>query len=98
MPLAEVFARWRPGSYDETVDDMPWTWADETDDIQARGLLPRALLDSVRQQGLREPEPGEEPIILGNDGRVWSGHRRLTAGMLIGAPDAPVVVVPDADE
>lgn len=97
MPLPDVLTQWTPGSYDETVDEKPWTWDDEAADVQRRGLLSAAMVRSVRESGVREPEPGEEPIILGNDGRVWSGHRRIVAGIIAAVPDLPVVVA-DSDE
>ncbi len=71
MPtVAEVMHRWQPGE--------PWSWSDEARDLWTRDLdKMQALEASIRRVGLRPALPDEEPIILGDDGRVWSGHHRL---------------------
>lgn len=73
LTVAEAMDQWRPGSQD-------WTWADESRDLWDRDRQKMAaLVSSIRWSGLREPEDDEEPICLGNDGRVWEGHHRLVA-------------------
>lgn len=32
----------------------------------------------------------KEPILLGDDGRVWDGHHRVCAAMYIGESSVPV--------
>jgi hypothetical protein len=44
-----------------------------------------ALVESVKQNGILEP------ILLGNDGRVWDGHHRLTAAWLADVKMIPVI-------
>jgi len=73
LTVAEAMQQWRPGSHD-------WTWEDESRDLWKRDRQKMAALaSSIRWSGLREAEADEEPITLGNDGRVWSGHHRLLA-------------------
>lgn len=71
MNVHEAMARWRPGSHD-------WSWRDEAEDLWHRDRLEMyILLMSMMQEGLRAARKGEEPICLGDDGRVWAGHHRL---------------------
>lgn len=44
-----------------------------------------ALVESVKRHGILEP------VLLGNDGRVWDGHHRITAAWLAGVTMIPVV-------
>lgn len=77
--VVQLMNRWRPGSHD---DD--WTWADEKRDLWSRDSQAMCRLQSsIRMHGFRPAEPGEEPIILGNDGRLWSGHHRILAAASI---------------
>jgi hypothetical protein len=73
-PADEIMAGWRPGSYDEHPEiGAPWTWADEAADLDSRGEL-APIVFSVRLVGILAP------VLLGDDGRVWSGHHRIIAG------------------
>lgn len=84
MPLAELLAGWRPGSY-----DLPWSWDDEVRDLVGRVVdpaLPWAeFVESVRADGI------QEPVSLGPDGRVWDGHHRVCAAIVLGLDAVPVV-------
>lgn len=42
------------------------------------------LIEAIRAEGIREP------ILLGNDGRVWDGHHRITVARHLGIRDVPV--------
>lgn len=73
LSVFQVMCRWRPGSHE-------WGWEDELRDLRRRDHAAfQALVTSVEAHGLREARDGEEPICLGDDGRVWSGHHRLLA-------------------
>jgi ParB-like chromosome segregation protein Spo0J len=39
---------------------------------------------SIEKTGIREP------ILLGNDGRVWDGHHRITAAHQLGIEEVPI--------
>lgn len=70
----EVLVSHRPGSRD-------WTWADEAADLIERdGPALDELIRSVATEGVREP------VLLGDDGRVWDGHHRIIAALIVGTP------------
>lgn len=73
MTVQECMHRWRPGSYD-------WNWTQEADFIMREHPNQfLALAESIEKHGLREAIDKEDPICLGDDGRVWEGHHRLVA-------------------
>lgn len=83
LTVGEAMRRWRPGSHE-------WSWRHETADLLHRDTAKMiTLLDSIRRFGLMSPWGHEDPIILGDDGRVWSGHHRLVAARIIN-PDLPL--------
>lgn len=60
-------------------------WSDEFADLWNRDYRAMYdLSDSVNQYGVRNP------ILLGNDGRVWDGHHRLAAATNTGLVTVPV--------
>ena len=60
-------------------------WSDEFADLWTRDWPAMYdLCDSVNQYGVRNP------ILLGNDGRVWDGHHRLAAATNMGLVTVPV--------
>jgi hypothetical protein len=78
ISVGMIVKKWRPGSHDE-----PWSWLDETVDlIQREGPTFGALINWIREHGV-EPNP-EEPVLLGDDWRVWDGHHRICAAALVG--------------
>ena len=89
MPLVELMAKWRPGSADATG----WTWDDEETDLLARracacceqtGHYQQGLETDIRRNGIIEP------VLLGDDGRVWNGHHRIVAARRLGIVEVPV--------
>lgn len=65
-----VMDLWRPGSGD-------WGWPFEVADLIRRdGPALADLIDSIREDGVREP------VLLGDDGRVWDGHHRIIAAWI----------------
>lgn len=78
MPLQAILARWQVGSGE-------WTWDQEFDDLWQRdGAALDLLAASVQEAGFREP------ILLGNDGRIWDGHHRLAVAQRLGIEHVPV--------
>lgn len=78
MTLAQLFADYRDG--DERGWDTEFEYLEE---IHAQKLY--ELAESVHAEGMREP------ILLGDDGRVWDGHHRLWAARNIGLKEVPVI-------
>lgn len=85
LPLDEVLARWRPGSY-----DPPWDWDDEERDLLERPCTTPGCPDPApgcyqrkleRHIAARGPVQG---VLLGDDGRVWDGHHHLVAARRLG--------------
>ena len=74
-----VVAKWAVGSCD-------WSWWEECADLLGREQeRVWGLVADVRVNGVREP------VLLGDDGRVWDGHHRLVAALLAGLGEVPVV-------
>ncbi|WP_217181568.1 ParB N-terminal domain-containing protein [Streptomyces sp. AC495_CC817] len=65
------------------VGSGDWSWAEEYDSL-IREPETQALLASIRTEGIREP------VLLGNDGRVWDGHHRIVAAMHLELDTIPV--------
>lgn len=66
LNIATITSRYRDG------DEHGW----ETEFALVRREFPEALaglMASIQEDGQREP------VLLGSDGRVWDGHKRLTA-------------------
>lgn len=77
MPLSDLLANYRDG--DEHG------WATEFDFLlREHGDRLRTLLLDVEQNGILEP------ILLGNDGRVWDGHHRLFVALHLKMTHVPV--------
>lgn len=68
-----------------SVGSGDWSWEEEHDDIEERtpGKLD-LLAQDIRWNGIKEP------IILGDDGRVWDGHHRILAATIVGLGAVPV--------
>lgn len=78
MDAETIMRRWRPGSYDFTNSGRPWSWADEEADIGQDEI--DDLADKVQVNGFTEP------VLLGDDGRVWDGHHRIIVGRTLALP------------
>lgn len=76
VPIATVLNSYRPGSGD-------WTWACEFAEIGCRDDLTE-LVNDIKANGIREP------ILLGNDGRVWDGHHRVMVAVALDIKFVPV--------
>jgi hypothetical protein len=70
LSASEVVRRWSPGSAD-------WSWAQEFADLLR--TRPDEMADLVLDVGRRGVQ---EPILLGDDDRVWDGHHRIFAALL----------------
>lgn len=76
MSPQEIMSAYRPGSHPE-----PWNWLNEMLDIARR--------DSVQMESMFKGEPSTDPVLLGNDGRVWDGHHRIIVALLRGDASIP---------
>lgn len=79
-----------------SVGSGDWPWTEEYDNLIDQADT-RKLLERIRVEGIREP------ILLGNDGRVWDGHHRIVIAMHLGLDSVPVEfsgspVVPEEPE
>lgn len=74
LSAEEIMEHWAPGSY-----GPEWTWGDEEAELNARGELD-VLADQVCVNGFTEP------VLLGDDGRVWDGHHRILVGHMMAIP------------
>ena len=80
LPLANVLAEWAPGSYDDR-----WTWDDEREWLwHCHREQMASLVADISANGVREP------ILLGDDGRVWDGHHRICAAIELNLTELPV--------
>jgi hypothetical protein len=87
LPLGEVLERWRPGSHD-------CDWPDEFGRI---ALHDSPQLVALMFDMLRHGAEDVQPVVLGWDGRVWAGHRRLYVWWWLGRETVPVDIVDDGD-
>lgn len=70
MHPRSIMEKWRPGSAE-------WTWPEEAVDVIGRDPAGfAALLTDIHKNGVLEP------VLLGDDGRVWDGHHRVLAALL----------------
>lgn len=84
--LKELMERYVPGSYDATG----WSWQDEFDNVEVTfGFYFDDLVTQIQKEGIKNP------ILLGDDGRVWDGHKRLTAAHLLAFEEVPVEYAKD---
>lgn len=61
------------------------TWADEFRWLEAHnGSKLLKLKSDIFVNGIREP------ILLGDDGRIWDGHHRIWVAQLLGIKEVPV--------
>lgn len=94
MPLAEILAKWLPGSRPQ-----PHTWDDEERDILERVCLCCDQPGHYQRQleaFLAERGGIDQGICLGGDGRVWDGHHRIVAARRLGLDVLPLESSEDA--
>lgn len=80
LALQTLLDCWRVGSGD-------WTWAEELIVLRGtpdHGSRTNALIEDIKERGI------QTPILLGTDGRVWDGHHRVIAAMILGLENVPV--------
>ena len=72
MSIEEVLRTYTPGSYD-------WSWEEEFNDLETRDFdYLQELIEDIRENGQKDP------ILLGDDGRVWEGHHRILVLQTLG--------------
>lgn len=88
MDLSDILEQYRPGSRD-------WTWDDERQDLVTRDYeVTEAMRQTILQKGFGFAD-NSEPILLGNDGRVWDGHHRLILAMIYSPQYLMVELAPE---
>lgn len=89
MKVDDVMSQWRPGSQG---DD--WTWEKEYDWCWSEdNFRMTSIIKCVQEDGIGFDDK-ENPILLGNDGRVWDGHHRILIAKYLGVEFINVEVVP----
>lgn len=74
---------------DVAVGSRDWTWDEEFADLDT--IHPeelRALHQDIATNGIKEP------VLIGNDGRLWDGHHRLRIAVRLGIGYVPVQIIP----
>lgn len=77
MPLADLLRDYTPGDGHSWDDEMQWIKANHWDRYVH-------MYFSIQLNGFYKP------ILLGDDGRVWDGHHRITAAYQLGIKHVPV--------
>lgn len=85
ISLKELLTKWRPGSYE-------WSWEDEMFDLIEKSRT-KEVFQQVEQLGIGFANH-EDPIQLGNDGRVWDGHHRIIVAIVRGIEHLDVLIIP----
>ena len=81
--IAHILTFWTPGSRD---DD--WTWNDEYRDLITKPET-RYIHRQIAQRGIGFADQ-TDPVLLGDDGRVWDGHHRIILAVEYGVHELMV--------
>lgn len=76
MNLEQLMEWAAPGSYD-------WSWTYEFFSLYKTPRF-RALVEDIAENGINEP------VLVGDDGRIWDGHHRICAAIELGLDLVPV--------
>lgn len=79
-PPDNVIEHYKDGDEVGWSTELEWLWTDDRERMLA-------LMDLVLKEGF------QEPILLGNDGRLWDGHHRIAVALALQIP-VPVKMVP----
>jgi len=75
--VADLVDLYRPGSRD-------WGWMEECLDLFSRDKAKTfRILERVLNEGIGFADD-IQPILLGNDGRIWDGHHRICIAIELG--------------
>ena len=83
MSVDDVMRLYTPG------DEHTWAYEFATLGLHHHSTLTRLTYD-IGLHGIREP------LLLGNDGRLWDGHHRLLVACATGIQRVPVQHAPDS--
>lgn len=84
-----IMENWRPGSQG---DD--WTWADEYSYLwMIDGPRTNKIIEIVKEKDI-DFDDTYNPILLGNDGRVWDGHHRILIARYLEIDSVNVSIAP----
>ena len=81
MSPQAVMERWRPGS-----EGDQWTWADEERSLWSEPMIDHTLTvqAEIVADGILEP------VLAGDDGRLWDGHHRVLIAARLGIGEIDV--------
>lgn len=77
MDTHTLLRSYRDGDEHGWTTEFTWLWTHHRAHLLS-------LLDSVIHSGI------QEPILVGDDGRVWDGHHRLAVAAALALPQVPV--------
>lgn len=77
MAVADILAQYVPGDEHEWGVEFAWLRDHHSEALRELSL-------SIQEHGIREP------VVLGDDGRVWDGHHRLLVANTLGLNGVPV--------
>ena len=79
MKVADLVENVRVGSTD-------WGWHEEYEDLWERDIEGMDILcASIEREGILNP------VLVGDDGRLWDGHHRVVAALALGIPEIPTI-------
>lgn len=84
VPLQSFIEVIRDGDEHGWLTESIWLWQNQSDRMWH-------LSESIRRAGI------QEPILVGNDGRVWDGHHRVCVAMYLKLTHIPVVFSGEED-
>jgi len=84
MPLADLLRDYTPGDGHSWPDEFRWMEAHHGSKLLK--LKSDIFINDIR-----------EPILLGEDGRVWDGHHRIWVAQLLGIEHVPVTYAKDQE-
>lgn len=84
MPPEDIMRAFKAGDEHSWWVESMFLWR-----FQAEGM--NSLADDMANCGMRNP------VLIGNDGRVWDGHHRIVIAAGLGIPKIPVRFAGKAD-
>lgn len=84
MKVAELIETVRDGDEHGWATEFEWLRLNRPEEI-------RALALSVLTKGFLEP------VLIGNDGRLWDGHHRVYVAHVLGYDEIPVTTNEEGD-
>lgn len=76
MKTTDLLSNFKDGNETGWSAEFEWLWR-----FQSAHLF--KLVRDIAVNGI------QNPVLLGNDGRVWDGHHRIAAAVALGLEDIP---------